>query len=59
MDELTVTFKNGKELKISTQIANILSDRIIEGGNKTFQCFTDENKNAHCIINVSEIVCVE
>lgn len=58
MDELTVTFKNGKEIKISTQIANILRDRIIEGSGKPFQCFSDENKNAHFIINVSEIVCV-
>ena len=56
---LKVSFKNGKSLKVSQGIVNTLRDRILDGGNKPFQCFTGEDKNTHFIINISEIVYIE
>lgn len=35
---MKVTFKNGKELVITKEVANIIRDRIINGCGK-FQCF--------------------
>ena len=56
--EHTITFKNGKTLKISNEVANILYNRIV-GGCKEFQCFTGDVKESVLIINVSEVVCIE
>jgi uncharacterized protein YlzI (FlbEa/FlbD family) len=50
----TITFNNGKTLKVSQEVANIIKDRIISGG-KNFQCFSQESDNVSIIINVSEI----
>mgnify|MGYP000388363379 len=54
----TITFKNGKTMLVTQDVANILHKRIVEGCNN-FQCFEDENKNSDRIINISEIVCIE
>ena len=54
----TITFKNGKTILVTQDVANILHKRIVEGCNN-FQCFEDENKNSDRIINISEIVCIE
>ncbi len=55
----TITFKNGKTIKVKREVANILHNRITDGCN-TFQCFWDDAENkSDTIINVSEIVCIE
>lgn len=56
--EHTITFKNGKILKISNEVANILYERILDEC-KEFQCFTGDVKDSVLIINVSDIVCIE
>ena len=41
--EYTITFKNGKTLKINNEVANILYKRIIDEC-KEFQCFIGDVK---------------
>ena len=55
----TITFKNGKTILVTQEVANILYNRITDGCS-TFQCFwDDEEGRCDRIINVSEIVCIE
>ena len=55
----TITFKNGKTILITQEVANILHNRITDGCS-TFQCFYDDIEGkSDRIINIGEIVCVE
>ena len=53
-----IVFKNGTEIEVSQQVANILRDRILSGNAGNFQCFSDDEDNTRSIINISEIVCL-
>ena len=53
-----IIFKNGTELEVGQDVADILRDRILEGGSKPFQCFSDQNNKTQSIINISEIAFV-
>lgn len=53
-----IIFKNGTELEVGQDVADILRDRILEGSPKPFQCFSDQNNKTQSIINISEIVCI-
>jgi hypothetical protein len=55
----TITFKNGKTILITQEVANILHNKIT-GGCSAFQCFYDDIEGkSDRIINIGEIVCIE
>jgi hypothetical protein len=53
-----IVFKNGTEIEVSQEVANILRDRILSGNAENFQCFSDKANETRSIINISEIVCL-
>ena len=52
---MIVHFKNGKTLKISQQIAEIINTRILQGYNK-YQTFSDRSGKLVLVVNLEEIV---
>tara|TARA_R110000772_G_C12948820_1_gene401890 strand:- start:289 stop:465 length:177 start_codon:yes stop_codon:yes gene_type:complete len=53
-----IVFKNGTEIEVNQEVANILRDRILSGNAGNFQCFSDDANETRSIINISEIVCL-
>ena len=54
---MTIVFKNGKEVEITQEAADILSQRIVEGA-RQWQVFFNEKGKVFLMINLNEVAYV-
>ena len=56
---MTIKFRNGTDLKISNEVANLLKEKIFDGyGHNDWQVFSDENGNPFLFLNLKEIYAI-